>query len=437
MMRAEEAEKALLGAMLRDEKAVGCARTRVSKDDFSDLGNGIAFETIVDVFDETGTTDPVMVQQALCGRPGEWLRDDVDTRGFIVDAVDSCFSAGNVEVYAYMVAEAAHGRRLGQALEAAQNALAGGKDIEQAQDRLRKLMDRVKEGATSTTTRDMGSLIEEVDARVEARATGKDADYVKTGLFPLDRIFHGFVPGRLTILGATSGTGKTALATQIAGNVAVVQGKRVLIISAEMSATDLCENALRQLARVETDRVGQGRFTQSDLLAWQKAKRELVEAPLVVDDTASPNVEAVVGQTVAGMKGTPYALVIVDYVQLLSSREPFATETLRVGHIAKELKGLARRANVPVLALSQITISDDGQVKTRWASEVEYHADALLVMLRDSRYEGNKALEPDKVARRIFRVSKNRFGPARGAMLAFEKTVMSFREWMEGDDEEL
>lgn len=421
-----DAEESLLGSMLLSEHEAQLMVERVKPDDFYVVRNAFIFEAIRDVLKETGTSDVILVRKALTDADRFEPQEATDLLADLGDTVPTAHNAG---WYAHLVSQAASRRRLSHAMDAAGQHLDGGVDLSQVQQEVLAAMAATP--AVSADDISLSALIDAVDARVEARATGQPDGAILTGIGPLDWAFRGLMPGRLTVLGASTGTGKTALATQIAGHVAVRLHKPVLIVSAEMARLDLCENMLRQLARVQTDRRDRGTFHADALQRWRKAQDALRNAPWIISDEAAPTVEDVVSRGIRAVSDQAVELIVVDYIQLLTCQERYSNEVLRVGHVAKMLKELARRAEVPVLALSQITIGEGGAIRTRWATEVEFHADALVLLLRDQKFEGNRDTEPDR-AMRTLRITKNRFGPQRAVKLTFNKPLLRFEEVDDG-----
>jgi len=426
------AEQALLGAMLLSAEAAQIARTRVGAADFYRLAHQDIFQAVCDVADETGTVDLVLVRNALLHAS---KLEQVGGAETLTSCMEACPSSGNVEYYAALVVAASVKRFIYQ--ETGVLAHAAGQPstaITELQGRLTKCVERFERTEDQGRLRLMSEVLPEVLAELEACALGAETLTVSWGIAGVDKAFQGLVPGRLTVLGATAKTGKTSLSLWLALHNVVSMHRPVLIFSAEMSAKDLCKNALTQLAGLDYRAIKRGTVEATKFVEFTDATKAIRGARLYIDDTPNIDVDLLLGRAMRYVPKHGIALVIVDYLQLLTTRKRYTNYTLEVGDYAKALKGLARRAHVPVLALSQITVGEDGRVKTRWSTEVEQHTDALLLLRRSPQFEGNRKPEPD-LARRSLLIAANRFGGQRGVGLEFDKQTLRFRDKEEGDDE--
>lgn len=242
-----------------------------------------------------------------------------------------------------------------------------------------------------------------------------------TGYELIDGYLSGLVGGRLYILAARPGMGKTSLAWQFAAR----SGVPVYVFSLEMSGRDLADRAIIQEAQLDGLRFAHGTLSTADWMRTSRALGLLSELPIMVDDSETmslPELRAKLRRWRAGTSGP--ALVVLDYLQLMQSKSREANREREVSEISRGLKGIAKELDVPVVALSQLSRkceerSDKRPMNSdlRDSGQIEQDADAILFIYR------NEA--EDKEAAEVI-VSKNRFGPKGTVKLRFKAESMRF-----------
>ena len=416
------AERCVLGSMLLSPVAAHKTVEALRPDDFYSVGHQTIFTHASALLAETQQIDVVPLRSRL-EAAGELEKIGGVTA--LLDLMEAVPTSANVEYYVALVAEASVKRVVWRQVQK----IAEHVDRQTSQEIESALLECIArmQGNRTTQAQSVGDTLAAVIERFEQRATGDNtkAPGLRWGIHEIDDAFDGLQPGRLTVLGATAGCGKTLLATWMLGWNACTLRLPCLFFSAEMSMLDVTENILRQRAGIETRSAMRGQFCEGEYERMEQATTDLREAPLLIDDTPAIEIGALVSRAQRMVRERGIRLVVVDYLQLLTTAERYANYTLQVGDYAKALKTLARTAKIPVLALSQVTIGEDNRVKTRWSTEVEQHADALLLMWRQKQYEGNREPEPD-VAERLVAVAKNRFGPQRAIRLQINKGLLRF-----------
>ena len=245
------------------------------------------------------------------------------------------------------------------------------------------------------------------------RLSGEDrAEYlgISTGYAALDRVITGLNKSDLLLVAARPGMGKTAFALNIASNVALRSQKTVAIFSLEMSREQLMNRLLAAEGGIDSRRLLTGDLSLED---WGKVADLLTifsKCPMYMDDTA--------GITVAEMKAKlrrvrDLGLVVIDYLQLMSTGRRSDNRVQEVSEITRSLKIMAKELNVPVITLSQLSRGPESRsdhrpmlADLRESGSIEQDADIVLFLYREAYYE--KEREDQSEAECI--VAKNRHG---------------------------
>ncbi|MDO8470828.1 MAG: replicative DNA helicase, partial [bacterium] len=258
---------------------------------------------------------------------------------------------------------------------------------------------------------------------------------VSTGFTDLDNILSGLQKSDLIILAARPSLGKSALALDIGRRVAIRDRVPVGIFSLEMSKDQVIDRLLAAEAKVDLWRLRTGKLSSSgegnDFEKLQAAMGVLSEAPLYIDDTASPDILQMraMARRLQATKGL--GLLIVDYLQLMEPRSSTINVVQQVTEISRSLKGLARELNIPVLALSQLSRAVEHRVPQRprlsdlrESGSLEQDADVVLFIYREDRYR--EETPKTNIAEII--IAKHRNGPVGGVKLFFDEKTVSFTD---------
>lgn len=428
-----EAERAVLGSMLLAPDGLELARDRLGADDFYKIGHQDIFTAMLDVFDDKGTLDIVLLRQELDKRG---KLDKAGGKAYLVQLEECVPSAANAEFYIEVVREQAERRDILSLDEHVKEAYEPGSEVLEIVARIRAHMDRAREGAETVT--DTAEHLREATSYLERRSKG-ELPFIETGIGPIDRILHGLQPGMLTMLGGRPGDGKTSLAANILAYACIGGGHATLFFSAEMPGYQIIINLQRILTQIDYSEVARGMFSATNRLKWNDALkriRDRVAAGIfTLDDTGGVRMSVIKARTNAAVRHKRIELLIVDYIQLVRG-DRSAKRNLEVANITQELKALAQIHKIHVLVLSQITRADkdDPTPKLKWSGEQEEAADIVMLLGRKREYITGKEEEP-VVAERSLWVAKNRHGRVGKVYLTFDKPVLTFRErTKEGDD---
>ena len=263
---------------------------------------------------------------------------------------------------------------------------------------------------------------------------------VATGFADLDNILSGLQKSDLVILAARPSIGKSALATDIARNVALQQNIPVGLFSLEMSKDQVIDRLLASQARVDLWKLRTGKLSSqgsdNDFARIQEAMGALSEAPLFVEDSSMQNVLKMRAMARRLQANHGLGLLIVDYIQLIEPRNPHANEVQQMTEISRSLKGLARELDVPVLALSQLSRAVEQRTPQRprlsdlrQSGSIEQDSDVVMFIYREDKYRA----DPTNQGIAEIIIAKHRNGPVGSVKLFFNEGTVRFNDLAKED----
>ncbi|MFG0326370.1 MAG: replicative DNA helicase [Phycisphaerales bacterium JB037] len=457
-----EAEMALLGSLILDPNGVMDVLSMVSSaDQFYAAAHGRIFQTIVRVYDEHRSGDLVQLVDAL---RGAGVLEEVGGEEFLVRLADTVPSAANAVHYARIVADKARVRRLVRAAgEIVYDAYHAG---ELESEGVRELLDRAESAIFEVAQEDQTSdpqllkhlLDLEID-RLEA-IEGQGISGLPTGFDDLDKKLRGLQEGEMIIVAARPSMGKTALALNLAEQVALggrTPGDRsggakvpVAIFSLEMSKGALVQRLLSARSGVEGTKFRDGSLRDDDFQRVLAACNELSDAQLFIDDTPGLTVMQLRARArrLAAQHGV--RAIMIDYLQLLTApgagRE---SRQVEVSAISRQVKALARELRVPIVCLSQLNRASEQREGNRprmsdlrESGSIEQDADVVILLHREEYYHIGTPTwaeeNPDKVGVAELIIAKQRNGPTGTVRLTWDSRTTRFKnhapdDW--GNDE--
>lgn len=348
-----EAEEAVLGSLLIDPDALYRVASFLRPEDFYIQKNGWIYEAILSLHERREPVDFVTLRNELEARG---LLEEVGGAAYLARLIDTVPTAIHVEAYGRIVEEAAIRRRLiSAASDIAQLAYQEGQEIGEVLDRAEQSLFAISQ---RRITRDLVPIQEVVRPfydRIEYLYTHQGEPLgVPTGFIDLDRLLGGLQKSDLIIVAARPGVGKTSLCLSIARNAARL-GKHVAIFSLEMSAEQVVQRLVSAETGIDAQRLRLGQLREEEWPLLVQATGVLSELPIFIDDT--PAISALQLRTKARRIHAEYGLdlIVVDYLQLMTSDVRVENRVQEVSYISRMLKSLARELDVPVLAVSQLS----------------------------------------------------------------------------------
>lgn len=459
--RSIEAEMALLGAMILDPRVIGDVLVVIkSPTDFYDERHAAIYRAVVELYDRKlgDRLDVVAVADTLRDRG---LLEQVGGLSYIGELVQGVPTAVTAPHYAAIVAEKARLRRLidaaGRILYDAYHVGDAGPDG--ARDVIEKaemaVFEIAKESDTSDPQRLKDLLDQEMKRLEAAEFDGTDMTGLRTGFADLDNLLRGLQKGEMIVIAARPSMGKTALALNLAEQVAfrglVPEQRRpgdteglipVLIFSMEMSRSAVVQRLLSAAAGVNSQKIRTGHgLSRDEYKRLMLAAEDLKEAPIHIDD--SPDMTIVQLRSRARRMRDRYGIqmVVIDYLQLITApgagRE---SRQVEVSAISRGVKALARELEVPVVVLSQLNRASEQREGNRprmsdlrESGSIEQDADVVMLLHREDyyhRHDPKWAEDPenqDKIGVAEVIVAKQRNGPTGSVRLVWDQDVTRFR----------
>lgn len=420
-----DAEQAVLGCLMVTSQALPDVLDVITSGDFHKLSHQAIFEAIVSLYSRGEAIDIRTVHDTLkTGGEGRY------TNELGPMAADPQAVTSNVVRYASIIRRHAMFRNLvSLGREIAELGWAGGPDAEAAIDKAEALVHHMgAERRIGPGSRHLGESLEDWCKQVEERGQHGMAG-IPTGFADLDRYLAGMREGQLITVAARPSMGKSTFAGALAVNAAFA-GHPVLFVSVEMSMAELQDRLMAQCAKVWLDSIRQGKLTPKDWEAVHKVKPLVTDYPIWIEDDPNATLFTIRSEArrVARQAG-PLGLVIVDYLQLLSSVGKQESRQVEVAELSRGLKKLAGELAVPVVALSQLNrnleLREDKWPKLadlRESGAIENDSDVVMFLYRDEVYKPNSQRQGicDVI------VAKQRNGPIGSVGLSYDQRTGRF-----------
>ena len=426
-----EAEMSVLGSLMLDKNAIIKIADLVHPDDFYKDANRLVYETMLELYEEREPIDALSLSNKLEEKK---QLEKIGGASYLTEVVNAVPTASNVVHYAKVVQKKSLLRKL---ITAASDIVELGyeeaEDVEKVLDEAEQKLFKVSQKYVKADFVPLKTYLESAFNRIDELHKGdKDLRGISTGFPDIDAILAGLQKSDLIILAARPSIGKTALALDIARNVAVKKKIPVGIFSLEMSSDQLVDRMLAAEGHVDATRIRTGRLRstdgEDDFAKIGEAMGALSEAPIFIDDAASSNVMEM--RTMARRLQAEHnlGLIIIDYLQLMEGRST-DNRVQEVSEISRSLKQLARELNIPVIALSQLNRGVESRspqiprlFDLRESGSIEQDADVVMFLYREDR---EKPDTPNKNVIQVI-VAKHRNGPLGTANLYFNDAITSF-----------
>jgi replicative DNA helicase len=427
-----EAEESVLGAMLLSPTAVGNVSEILDASDFYRESHGKIFLAALGLWAKGEPVDAITIANELDER-GQL--EDVGGQSRIAELAALVPSTSNVEHYARIVKEMATLRGL---VRAGQEITRLGQDrpgeVADLVDRAEQVVFELAQQRVTSDFSHIEVLLKETFERItQLYEAGVDVTGVPSGYRELDLLTSGFQPGNLVILAARPSMGKSSLGLGIATNLAVRTETPVALFTLEMSKSEVTQHMMCSEAKVESQRLRSGRLAPDDWPRLTAACDRLTKAPIYVDDTGSTTIMEVRSKARRLKSREPaLGLIIVDYLQLMTSGVTAENRVQEVSQISRALKVLARDLDVPILAMSQLSRAVEQRhdkrpilSDLRESGSLEQDADLVFFIYRDEYYLGEES-DQQGVAEVI--LAKHRNGPTGTVKLSFLRRYAKFAD---------
>ncbi|AXK87202.1 replicative DNA helicase [Nocardia farcinica] len=349
------AEQSVLGGMLLSKDAIADVVEVIRPGDFYRPAHQAIYDTILDLYGRGEPADPVTVAAGL-DRRGELKR--IGGAPYLVTLTQTVPTAANAGYYAEIVAEKAILRRLVEAgTRIVQYGYAGadGQDIAEVVDRAQAEVYEVTERRTTEDFLPLEELLQPTMDEIDSIASrGGISLGVPTGFSELDELTNGLHPGQMIIVAARPGVGKSTLGMDFMRSCSIKHGLASVIFSLEMSRTEIVMRLLSAEAKIKLADMRSGRMSDDDWTKLARRMSEISEAPLFVDDSPNLTMMEIRAKARRLKQRHDLKLVVVDYLQLMTSGKKVESRQQEVSDFSRNLKLLAKELEVPVVAISQL-----------------------------------------------------------------------------------
>jgi replicative DNA helicase len=418
-----EAEESLLSAILLDNHTLLDIVEILDAGDFYRTAHQKIFAAIIDLFDKGEPVDLVTLANNLKGR-GQL--EEIGGASYLARLVDAVPLAVNAQHYAKIVADKASLRRMIEKANAiAKRCFDDRSNVDDVIDFAEASIFEISERKTSQSFYPISRLIiSNIETLEENQGNKSLVTGVPMGFGPLDALTSGLQKSDLIILAARPSMGKTALALNIARNVAVDANIPVAVFSLEMSKEQLSLRMLCAEARLDSSRLRGGFFSMDDWRRLTDAAGILSESPIYIDDSPSLSAMEIRAKARRLKMDKNIGLVIIDYLQLMQARGSAERRDLEISEMSRSLKALAKELKIPILAISQLNRMleqrNDKRPRLsdlRESGALEQDADVVAFIYRDDVYNQDEN-NPHKGTAEIL-LAKQRNGPTGKVTLTF------------------
>ncbi|MCY4086604.1 MAG: replicative DNA helicase [Actinomycetia bacterium] len=428
-----EAEESVLGAlMLGSAGPIAVVSEIVTASDFYRASHGRIYEAVLALYSKGEPVDAITLIDDL-DRRGQL--EEIGGRARIHELAKIVPASANAGHYGRIVHEAATLRGLINAgADISRLGWERPGETSELVNRAEQIVFDLSQERISGDFVHIEGLLKESFERISALSdAGADITGTPSGYRDLDRNTSGFQDGNLIILAARPSMGKSALGLGMAANLAVRHQQPVALFTLEMSSTEVTQRLMCSEARVESQKLRTGRLSQDE---WQRLVTvcdRLSKAPIFVDDTGSITMMEIRSKARRLKSKHPeLAMIIVDYLQLMTSGSTVENRVQEVSQISRSLKLLARDLDLPIVALSQLSRAVEQRhdkrpilSDLRESGSIEQDADLVIFLYRDEYYTGE---ESDQQGLAELNVAKHRNGPTDTVKLTFLKRFAKFSD---------
>jgi replicative DNA helicase len=424
------AEQCVLGAMMMSKDAIADVVEALRGADFYRPAHEQVYDAILDLYGRGEPADAITVAAELTKR-GEIGR--VGGAPYLHTLLASVPVAANAGYYAEIVREKGILRRLADAsIRIGQMSYAAQGDVDMIVDRAQAEVYAVTERRASEDYKPLSELMQPTLDEMEAISSrGGQLAGVPTGFVELDDLTNGLHPGQMIIVAARPGCGKSTLALDLARSSSIKHGLTSAIFSLEMSQIEITMRLLSAEASIPLSHIRGGKMSDEDWSRVATKMGQVSEAPMFIDDSPNLTMMEIRAKARRLKQRHDLKLVVIDYIQLMTSGKKVESRQLEVSEFSRQLKLLAKELEVPVVALSQLNRGPEQRTDKkpmlsdlRESGSLEQDADMVVLLHRPDLYDK----ESERAGEADFIVAKHRNGPTKDITVAFQGHYSRFTD---------
>jgi replicative DNA helicase len=416
------AEQCVLGGMMLSKDAISDVLEVIKAHDYYRPAHQLVHETILDLYGRGEPADAVTVAAELT------KRGDIGRMGgapYLHTLIASVPTAANAGYYARIVRERAILRRLVEVgTRIVQLGYSGDGDANELVDRAEAEVYGVTDRRVSEDYLPLSEIMPGALDEIEAIGSrGGTLSGVPTGFADLDALTNGLHPGQMIVIAARPAMGKSALGLDICRAASIRDGMTAVLFSLEMSRNEITMRLLSAEARVPLQAMRTGQLGEDDWTRLARRMSEVVDAPLFIDDSPNMSMMEIRSKCRRLKQRNDLRLVVIDYLQLMSSPKRVESRQQEVSELSRSLKLLAKELGVPVVALAQLNRGPEMRTDKRplladlrESGSIEQDADVVILLHREDAYER----ESPRAGEADLNVAKHRNGPTTTVTVAFQ-----------------
>lgn len=422
------AEQSVLGGMLLSKDAIADVVESLRASDFYKPAHETIYEAILSLYGHGSPADAITVADELKKR-GELTR--VGGAAYIHTLIASVPTAANAQYYAEIVKEHAIMRRLIEAgTKIAQLGYANETEVDTLVDQAQAEIYAVTDGSAKEDYVSFSEALEETINEIDANSNRPDGVYgVPTDFIEFDELTGGLHGGQMIVIAARPGVGKSTLALDIARSASIHHQMTTVFFSLEMSRTELAMRILSAEGKISMGRLKKGDLDTEGWTNLATLQGRIDSAPLFIDDSPNMTLMEIRAKCRRLKQRNDLKLVVLDYLQLMSSGKKVESRQQEVSEFSRSLKLLAKELDVPVIALSQLNRGSEQRTDKRpmvsdlrESGSIEQDADMVILLHREDMYNPDS----DRVGEADMIIAKHRGGPTRTIPLAFSGKYSRF-----------
>ena len=422
------AEQSVLGGMLLSKDAISDVVESLRASDFYKPAHETIYEAILSLYGHGSPADAITVADELKKR-GELTR--VGGAAYLHTLIASVPTAANAQYYAEIVKEHAIMRRLIEAgTKIAQLGYANETEVDALVDQAQAEIYAVTDGNAKEDYVSFSEALEATMREIDANSNRPDGVYgVPTDFIELDELTGGLHGGQMIVIAARPGVGKSTLALDIARSAAIHHHMATVFFSLEMSRTELAMRILSAEGKISMGRLKKGDLDTEGWTNLATLQGRIDSAPLFIDDSPNMTLMEIRAKCRRLKQRNDLKLVVLDYLQLMSSGKKVESRQQEVSEFSRSLKLLAKELDVPVIALSQLNRGSEQRTDKRpmvsdlrESGSIEQDADMVILLHREDMYNPDS----DRVGEADMIIAKHRGGPTRTIPLAFSGKYSRF-----------
>jgi len=428
----------VLAGILINNEAINQVLEIITPEDFYREAHGHIFSAMIDLYNNNEPIDLITLSHSL---KQKGRLESVGGSGYLASLTDAVSTSAGILYHSEIIRDSSVRRRLIlQCSAISESCFQNWRETDEILDLAEQSIFEIAESKVKEEFVKLDSIVKDTFKKVESLAEHEGfITGVPSGFIDLDRYTAGLQPSDLIIIAGRPGTGKTALALNMAYNAATSSQTPVAIFSLEMAKIQLGMRLLGFASNVDIKQLRTGYFSDGrEMERIVDAANRLSELPIYVEDSSALSVLEMKAKCRRLMKKSGLGLVIVDYLQLIQGRRSAESRQMEISEISRSLKGLAKDLNVPIIALSQLNRKvEDRTVKRpqladlRESGAIEQDADVIIFLYKD---ESQPSASPD-VDILNADIAKQRNGPIGIVKLAFQRRFTRFRDYTSEDQQ--